>query len=299
MIKTWKSHTCILISIALLLLAVPLFLGFSGCVSFTMRDKEIARAFLEAELHEPDYRKIPIPGEDANLFFARAGNPQGRPLVFVHGSPGSWDNFLHFFLQPELRESFNIIAPDRPGFGKTRPDSPEPSMDRQAAILSPTLEKSPLPAILIGHSLGGPVAAQMAIDYPDRVAGLILIAPSISPALEDPRWYNRLADSAPVRWFLPRPLKHSNDEIMPLKGELTGMEDATAVLTLPVIVIQGDKDSLVPPENAAYVKQHFQRAKTDIRTYPDLNHFIPWTRPDLITEAIRDMEQSLSGGDDF
>src|SRR3546814_18455192 len=75
-----------------------------------------------------------------------------------------------------------------------------------------TLFRSPLllgngaPAIVVGHSLGGPIAAKLAMDYPDRVRGLLLLAPSVAPALEAPRWYQRLATWRVVQWLLPRTL---------------------------------------------------------------------------------------------
>src|SRR3546814_16092495 len=68
-----------------------------------------------------------------------------------------------------------------------------------------TLFRSPLllgngaPAIVVGHSLGGPIAAKLAMDYPDRVRGLLLLAPSVAPALEAPRWYQRLATRSAER----------------------------------------------------------------------------------------------------
>lgn len=278
-----------------MLVALPLavLLGISGCVSFSMTEAEISRKFLERELPEPDYRTA-VSAAGPAVFYARYGDPEARPVVFLHGSPGSWDNFLSFFLDPGLRRDFLLLAPDRPGFGNTAPEKAVASLERQAAILAPVLRESSRPAILVGHSLAGPLAARMAADFPGAVAALVLVAPSISPGLESPRWYNRLADWPPVRALLPRPLRHSNDEIMPLRGELEALEPALRELALPVVVIQGGKDRLVPPANADYVEDVMTRARVDVRRYPELNHFIPWTRPELIRQAVVDLDKALT-----
>src|SRR3546814_9372798 len=66
--------------------------------------------------------------------------------------------------------------------------------------------------------------AQLAIDYPDRVRGLLLLAPSVAPALEAPRWYQRLATWRVGQWLLPRTLIDANRELMPLQAQLREIE---------------------------------------------------------------------------
>lgn len=75
----------------------------------------------------------------------------------------------------------------------------------------------------MGRSLGGPVTVRLAMDYPDEVSGLILVAPSIDPDLEKKEWYRPPGNAFPFRQWLPVELDVSNQEIMPLKGELQQM----------------------------------------------------------------------------
>jgi pimeloyl-ACP methyl ester carboxylesterase len=57
-------------------------------------------------------------------------------------------------------------------------------------------------------------------------------------------------------------------------------------LTLPITVIQGEKDQLVPAANAGFVKKSAVNASVRVVMIPGMNHFIPWERPDVIREAI-------------
>src|SRR3546814_1056461 len=120
----------------------------------------------------------------------RAGSPR---ILFIHGSPGEWQAFDSYLNRPELQVYGPLLAPDRPGYGGSEPHVVVASLEEQARRLAPLLLGNGAPAIVVGHSLGGPIAAKLAMDYPDRVRGLLLLAPSVAPALEAPRWYQRLA----------------------------------------------------------------------------------------------------------
>ncbi len=73
---------------------------------------------------------------------------------------------------------------------------------------------------------------------------------------------------------------------MPLKGELQKMLPLWPGIRVPVTVIQGEEDELVPPGNADFAKRMLVNAPATIQMIPDMNHFIPWSRPDLIHNAI-------------
>ena len=57
-------------------------------------------------------------------------------------------------------------------------------------------------------------------------------------------------------------------------------------ITMPVTVIQGEDDKLVPAGNADFAQKVLVNAPLEIVRVPGLNHFVPWNRPDLIETAI-------------
>lgn len=263
--------------------------GFSGCATFSIEESEAIERFRNQGLEPPQFSLVQTdPGE---IYFASTGEGDDT-IVFIHGSPGSWSAFIRYLMDDELREVGRLISVDRPGFGMSSPSKAEPSIKEQSRQIYEALKKAGVSknAILVGHSLGGPVIARMAVDYPDLVKGLVLVAPSMDPELEKRKWYNYVAKFPLVKWGLSRAWANSNDEIFPHKGELVELAKFLPDVDVPTIVIQGMEDQLVPPENADYVERMMQgMGFLEIWRIDGLNHFVPWSRPDLITKAVEEL----------
>lgn len=233
---------------------------------------------------------------EGRLHYVAAGQPapaQAR-LLFVHGSPGTWDAWQGFLADPALRRAARLLAVDRPGFGGSARGRAVPSLTAQAAALAAVLEADgPGPAaIVVGHSLGGPIAVRLAMDRPDLVGGLLLVAPSIDPAEERHRWYNIAGATMIVQWFLPIDWTVSNRELWPLRQELTAMLPLWAGVQCPTIVVQGMLDDLVPAANADFAERQLSPGTVRIDRYPDENHFILWKRPEAVRQPLLEL---LSG----
>ncbi|MGZ3724309.1 MAG: alpha/beta fold hydrolase [Pseudobdellovibrio sp.] len=228
-----------------------------------------------------------------HMRMAWSGNPDLPPIIFVHGSPGSYDAWAEFLVNKELQKKYHLISVDRPGYGGSDKGKAELSLQKQAEDIIAALQfnKSHKPAIIIGHSFGGPVAARMAMDYPGQVAGLILVAGSIDPSLEETKWYQNLATVKWLNWMVPQFLIVCNDEIMALKSELDLMMPLWEKIAIPTIVLQGDQDDLVNPGNLAFARSKLIHARIlgdDMMT--GMNHFILWKRPDVILDSISRVE---------
>lgn len=235
-------------------------------------------------------------GKNGVLGYAWSGDPTKRPVLFVHGSPGSWEGWAHFLLDPELQKNFHLIAIDRPGYGKSRPGLAVTSLAIQAADVIEVLKynKSHKPAILVGHSFGGPVIAKAAIDFPDQVAGLVFVASSVDPNLETTKWFQYPATWWPFRFLIPTEFRVCNEEILPLKAELTLMLPYWKDIKALSVLIQGELDELVPPGNQDFLIQHLNpKTVVKVMRLPDLNHFIPWKRPDSIIAGIHEVDHGL------
>jgi pimeloyl-ACP methyl ester carboxylesterase len=222
----------------------------------------------------------------------------GAPAVLaIHGSPGTWEAFRAMLNDAELARRARLYAYDRPGFGASLRGTAEPSLERQAAAAAAILESQrAAPAVLVGHSLGGSIAARLAMDRPDLVAGLVLVAPSLDPALEGRRWFNVLGSWRAVQLLLPVDWITSNRELWPLREELAALLPRWERVAVPVIVIQGEKDELVDPRTAAFAERRLPVAVADVRRIPEYGHFVLWERPDLVRDAVLDALARAAAG---
>lgn len=259
-----------------------------SCIQFRMSKSEIDTYFKDKE-KKGTLRQYTVGKRTLNYLVA--GDTNKPLIVFVHGSPGSLSAFIDFMADSTLLKRAQLITVDRPGFGASNFGYAEPSLKKQASLLKPILEeyKNDRPIILVGHSLGGPLIARMAIDYPELVDGLIMVAPSIAPELEPYEWFRAPLATPFLKWLLPRSIRASNDEIYQLKPELEEMLPRWKDIQTPTIVIQGCKDSLVDPQNADFARRMLVNAPVQIELIEDMDHFVPWTNPELIRNAVVDL----------
>lgn len=112
---------------------------------------------------------------------------EGPALVFVHGLSGSWPNWLEQL--PVFAAGHRVIALDLPGFGRSpMPPGGEVSITGYADLLDALLEQLGVEtATVVGNSMGGFIAAELAIRHPQRVERLALISPAGLSTHQDPR----------------------------------------------------------------------------------------------------------------
>jgi len=280
-LKSWKWLIGVLVFAGLLFL-------LDSCMQFRMSKTEIEAYFAKKE-KKGSLHSYPV-GKNRIINYLKVGDETLPLVVFVHGSPGSLDAFIDFMADTALLKRAQLITVDRPGFGASNFGYAEPSLEKQDTYLRPILEenKKHRPIILVGHSLGGPVIARMAMDYGDLVDGLVIVAGSIDPELEpDETWFRAPLATPFLKWMIPRVFRASNDELYKLKPELIKMLPLWDKIHCRVIVIQGKKDSLVPAANADFAKKMLTHASSlDFVMKEDMDHFVPWSNPELIRVAI-------------
>lgn len=257
-----------------------------GCIDFHLEPEKISHEFKD-ERWTPQSEVMIADSSPIHMVYIDRG--KDNLAVFVHGSPGSWSAFVDFFKIDSLLEFYDMVAVDRPGYGQSDFGVPEPSLERQAYLIHAALSTFTHPnKVLVGHSLGGPVVARMAMDYPDFVSALILVAPSIDPEQEKYEWYRDWMQTKVGGWLTPTAFWVSNEEILPLKSELQLMLPAWQQLSIPTIAIHGKEDRLVPWENSDFASKMIPEEWVEVRYLEDANHFIPWTHPEAIVSALLD-----------
>ena len=213
------------------------------------------------------------------------GDESKPKLVLIHGSPGDWSNWEFIIADSTLRQQFCIV---RAGFGKTTVPA-QWSLAVQANIVWSALNQwsAGSECIIAGHSYGGAVVEQLLIDHPGKFSRGVLVAPTLSPDVQKPRWYNNFASLRLVKLILPDVMKASNIEMMGLPEGLAANENQLANIQVPIYYIQGKRDMLVPYETMDYFKEYGPENITFV-VKEKMNHFTPWSNPQLIIDAILD-----------
>ncbi|PXX98790.1 hypothetical protein DF185_15545 [Marinifilum breve] len=212
-------------------------------------------------------------------------------VLFIHGSPGYWFDFKKVFTDIELRKKFCLISFDRPGYGKTSVPAMG-SLSNQARVAEKILKhyaQKNEKIIVLGHSFGGAVLEQLLIDNPDQIKHAIYVAPCLSPEFQEAKWYNILAAGGIPQRILPHELKNSNKEMMDLSECLLKNESHISAIDIPTTYIQGKKDILVPFKTLDYYQKYHSNINSIL--LDDLDHFVPWSRPDLIIETIKNVNR--------
>ena len=242
-----------------------------------------------------------------DLAYERRG--RGTPLVLVHGFP--LDHHLWDEVVPLLEDTFDIILPDLRGFGESTTVDSAYGMDELASDIAGLLDQLGVQkAAIAGHSMGGYVALAFARLYPNRVSGLGLVSSQVladPPERKEGRYKSAADVSANgiggvVETMAP---KFTTDERLQAYAR-TAMErqspaayigalkamaeraDSTPLLSalhVPVVVIHGDADSLIPRDRAREVKAALPQAH--LVEIPGAGHMPMMEAKEKTAEALK------------
>ena len=249
----------------------------------------------------------------------------GKPVVFIHGNPGSHQDFS-MTMFGDVSESHRVVAFDRPGHGYSeRHNGASVTVEMQARLLRDALKQLSIERpILVGHSWGGAVALAMALESQQDVAGLVLLAPAAYPG-DSAQWWTVLPhvpllgnfflktltpligrrivrdslkeayhpqpvqedylQAAEVLWTRPEQIRACASDDRTLDTSLKLLSERYSEIRLPVVIVTGDSDLLVNPENNAH-RLHQTISGSELIRLPSTGHQIPQTRPASVSDAI-------------
>jgi pimeloyl-ACP methyl ester carboxylesterase len=151
-------------------------------------------------LHPPRGRFIDIAGLRQHVaeLGAKTGAP---PIVLVHGAGCNLED-MRLALGEKLATRHHVILIDRAGMGWSERRGSGSSPAYQAAILRDVLDRLGVGrAVVVGHSWGGALAMAFALDHPDRVAGLVLLAPPLFPFPRSMTWLYSIFATPVAGWL--------------------------------------------------------------------------------------------------
>lgn len=244
------------------------------------------------------------------LAYVEAGDPDGEPLLLLHGYTDSSRSFSP--MVPYLSR-YRLLIPDQRGHGAS--DAPECCYGSSQFAYDARLFLDALGikrAAVAGHSLGSMVAISLAAENPDRVSKVILIGATALVPVKRGDWLydNATALKAPLDpstqfgkdWHpanQPTPVDPAfanalNDELLRIpphvwRGVMRELAYVPAGrhapdVKAPVLVLSGGKDALFPAEHHQSLLKAFPQASA--RVFPDLGHNPNWERPEEVAAAI-------------
>ncbi len=245
----------------------------------------------------------------------------GDPILWVHGLGGSWQNWLEQL--PEFAAEHRCVALDLPGFGASPLPDEDISIAGYGRALAGLLERLRIPrATVVGNSMGGFIAAELAISAPERVERLVLVSAAglsteqlkLRPLTTAARmsaagaaWIgahsDRLTRRPGTRRLLASGVMRRPDRLSaPLLAEQlrgTGrpgfipalralaaypIRDRLAEIRAPTLVVWGEDDRLVPVRDADRFVELIPEAGKVV--FADTGHVPQLERPEAFNEVV-------------
>lgn len=295
MIKRITRFIIKFIAVTFILLVAALFI-FDRLVQFRMNDAELQHYFTQK------HRQVAIGYYNSygrTIRYAGTGRGTNATLLFIHGAPSSLSYFKDYLTDSVLQQQATMYAVDRPGYGYSGLAKPIPFIQQQAAMIRPVLDSLHAihhPVVLVAASYGTAIACRIAMDYPQLVDGLVLIAPALAPGEEKVFWFSPAVENPVLNWTVPRMLQSANTEKLHHKQELQKMLPLWKNIRVPVIYMQGADDELVYTTNAAFAKQQLVNAPSvEINMLKGYGHLIAFKERPFITGKILQMIRMVKG----
>ena len=259
-------------------------MGDFGAVDEAEFEASFQSFSIKPETHSYQFDSFP-------MHYKSVGSNTLPTVLFIHGSPGSWDAYASYLRDSLLLSRVRMISVDRMGYGKSAPGQPESSLKKQSDSIWPIVETLPdsVPLIVVGHSYGGPVAVRMAMDHSERVDGLMILAGLADPKHEKRMGIQPYLRSPYLRWLLPPALDISNREIVPLKGELKEIIPLWPKIQATTVIMQGTQDMLVAYPHATFADEKLAHIAPSLVSMEGENHFFIWTRFPLVREYLLEL----------
>jgi pimeloyl-ACP methyl ester carboxylesterase len=267
-----------------------------------------ARVMLSRKGGEPEI--IDVAGRPTEI---RHGG-DGPPLVYLHSALG--ESFRWFPFHDQWAKHFTVYAPMHPGFGGSGGFDDVDSIEDMAFHYIELLDALGLDEVVLGGvSLGGWIAAEVAVRWPERVKKLWLCAaPGLWVEEEPlPDLFRVMAEPARLRELLfTDPGSYMAKLVMPDEPDnerrLVGYQNLTVLARLlwqrpydpklaarlhrvkcPVLLLWGERDALVPPSYGRAYAKHLPQAEW--RTLPGCGHLGMFEKEAEFVEAVRRFAQ--------
>jgi pimeloyl-ACP methyl ester carboxylesterase len=264
---------------------------------------------LHATAHDPRFSHVTL-STGVRMHVAEQGPATGEPVILLHGYSDSWFSFSRIL--PLLPDDYRVFALDMRGHGQSSQPARGYAMDDLAAdVLAFMDAKGIVRATIVGHSMGGFVAQQMALAAPKRVSRLVIVSSArtvheFAGIDEFKQVVESLRDPVPrefaeefQRSTLQRPVPNAflegviaESQRLPVRvwqGIMQGMLAAQPAVSLgrsgiPALVMWGDKDAWPPRAEQDSLVAMLRTAS--LKVLRDMAHAPHWEAPDEFAREL-------------
>jgi pimeloyl-ACP methyl ester carboxylesterase len=240
---------------------------------------------------------------------------EGPVVVLAHGAGGH--HAIWWQQIPYLRDRYTLIALDLPGFGNSRAERDEYDTHEYPAQILAVLDDAGVErAVLVGQSLGGPPCLSVAVNHPQRIAGVVL-SNSVGGIADEEIMGMVLADRAvaeklpvidrllrksfqeqhPEMVFLFQQMGTFNTAKVPnLRNQWVGtttIEQIESAMAAGVRLcwIGGDEDAVLQPVTYERLAQRLPQAIVNV--VPGAPHSMYWEAPEQFNAALEQMLETI------
>ncbi|MEL7118959.1 MAG: alpha/beta hydrolase [Bacteroidota bacterium] len=210
-------------------------------------------------------------------------------ILFLHGGPGSSNNFHKYLSNKELLQEARLLALDRLGYGFSDYGRFTASLQQHAAVSKYVLDQHPSNYnIIVGHSFGGPIAGKVAADYPKKIHAALMISPLNEPETEPIFWISHFARWKWSKSLLPIPVQLAGDEKFTHAEELRKIQPDWRSICCTITHMHGSWDFLAPLSNVFYSQKNIPAKYLHTIVIKRAGHLLPFTHfDDIKNELLR------------
>jgi pimeloyl-ACP methyl ester carboxylesterase len=270
----------------LLLLTILLCSSCMGKFVFTLMPKDITKHYTNT-ITKPTFKYIKTPV--GKMYYATHGDSTKPILLLIHGAPGRWYSSLNLFDDTTLLQKYYIVSMDRMGYGKSNHYESITYIDAQVNAIATLIKKvnfTQQKVTVVGRSYGTPIAARIAMLFPNEIHKLFLLAPCIDPEKEKYFWFTYVNKIGIINYFLPKDLLTASDEKFAHAKELRKINNDWQYITAPTYVLQGRKDWIADTANTYFAKKKLVHANCKIYLLDNVGHNVTYSHFELIKQLL-------------
>jgi pimeloyl-ACP methyl ester carboxylesterase len=266
--------------------------------------------------------------QGVRIHYKETGSKEAPAILMLHGFGASlqtWDAWAN-----SLSSNYRVIRPDLPGFGLTgaRADQNYSEAADLAALIQLLDRLNVKKVAVVGHSMGGKMAWNLAAADTDRVTALVLMAPDGFPDSQDigSKPYEVPAVMGAIQYFLPKyfvrksiepafsnpnalsdSLVDRYDDMLRAPGVRRAILDRAnqtiytdpvsrlAAIKAPTLLLWGENDQMIPSDNAQRYRTHLKNAS--VVMLPKLGHVLQEEQPEqglsVVIQFLKKLQSSM------